>query len=147
MPVVRKSRVGALDDPAEPETHRLFRLGNPAKFASLDVEIVETEGVELAADLGEVVAAVEVERFDVDQQAVTVRIGEGGFQQFEVEAVASRPGLRRHTHPPIRDLPHLNPHRAIRQVECLNRPCRTTCARQYWCPGGGDGVHRQGADS
>jgi len=37
--------------------------------------------------LGEVVAAVEVQRFDVEMQASPVDIVEGGFQQFEIAAV------------------------------------------------------------
>ena len=69
--------------------HRRLRPEGASEFASLDVEVVESEGAELSSGLGMVVTAVEMQRFDLVQQADASNIAQGGFQQLDVVAVCS----------------------------------------------------------
>ena len=67
---VARERGAALDDPAQSEPERLFHRDGDAELgAALNVEIIETETGELDADLGIVVAAVEVQGLDLLEQS------------------------------------------------------------------------------
>ena len=92
LSVVAQPRVGAFDHPAQPEPHRLGRGGGAGLGAELDVEIVEAATGELGADLGVVVAPVEVQGLDLLEQACPRQVLEGGVEQFDVVAVRSVEG-------------------------------------------------------
>lgn len=86
LSVVRQPRVRRFDDPPLPEPHRLV-LAWFFGAAALDVEIVEAEGCEARAYDRVVVAAVEVQRLDVAEQAGGVDGLDGRLQQADVVAV------------------------------------------------------------
>lgn len=62
-----------------------FRFGPPF----LDVEFDQTTTVDLPADLGEVIAAVEVQRADIDEEPSLFEGGQGWFEHGDVVAVCS----------------------------------------------------------
>ena len=84
---VRQPRVGGLDDPSQPESHGHRPVGVAWLAAALDDEVVEARSVQLASDLGVVVAAVEVHRVNIVEQAVCRDCTECGLEELDVIAV------------------------------------------------------------
>ena len=89
LAVVGQPAVGGFRDPAEPEPHRQWPIAVFGSPTALDHQVVESGVVELAADLGVVVAAVEMHCLDVGEQSGGGDVVEGGLQHADVVAVGA----------------------------------------------------------
>src|SRR4051812_42191312 len=88
LAVVRPPRVGGFHDPAEPEPYGPVAAGFFGA-AALDVEVAEPERGEPFAYDGVVVAPVQVEGLDVEEEAGLGDVVEGGFEHADVVAVGA----------------------------------------------------------
>jgi hypothetical protein len=109
LAVVRQPRVGALDDPAQSEAQWALgvRAAGVRDHAALDAHVAESELGELGADLGVVVAPVEVQRLDVAEQTCCCDVLEGRPKELDVVAVGTVDG------PANRDAVGVSGHRPL----------------------------------
>ena len=86
LPEFRQPRVGGFDDLSQPERDESLAFPWLA-CGGLDVDIEQVAFDHPTSNAVVVVAAIEMDRVDIDQQAVSVDRVQGGFEEFDVVAV------------------------------------------------------------
>jgi hypothetical protein len=94
LPVVRRPGVGCFDDPAQPESQRLLLDARDLGTPELDLVLVDARLSESCAHGLRVVATVEMQRADVDEQAdrsIASRVGSSMRTSLRVAPSVAQP--------------------------------------------------------
>ena len=85
--MVRQPTVGVFDGPAHPEWNRKFERGGARRPLLRTDQIFDPVLGNTVADAAVVLAAIEMQRLDINDQAALLSCGEGRFEQDHVVAV------------------------------------------------------------